>query len=202
MPRALDQFLHVHVRAAESLLRFRSRRPKHRNQLVRVAHDAHPAPAAALGRFNHDRIADFRRDPLRRILIRHNSRAARNDRQSRRAHGLARLVFFAHQPDRIRRRPDKRNVRGFAYLGKVRILRKESVARMDGVDVRDFRRADHLRNIQIAFAAARRPDADRFIRKAHVQRVAVRLRIHRDRLHAEFPASRQNTQSDFAAIGD
>ena len=88
-------------------------------------------------------------------------------------HFAARPVLLAHHLDDFRRRPDKRDLRGLANFREIGVLGKKPVARMNGVHVGDFRRADHLRNVQITFAAARRPDAHGFIRKAHVQRIAV-----------------------------
>ena len=73
---------------------------------------------------------------------------------------------------------------------------------MNRVNVGNLSRADHLRNVQVAFRAARRADANRLVRKPHVQRIAVRLRIHRDRANVEFLARRQNAQRDFPTVGD
>ena len=73
---------------------------------------------------------------------------------------------------------------------------------MNRVHVGDSGGADHLRNIQIAFRAARRADADRFVREPDVQRVAVCFRIDRDGLDPELLAGSQDAQCDFAAIGD
>ena len=73
---------------------------------------------------------------------------------------------------------------------------------MNGVDVGDFGGADDVRNIQIAVGAARRADADRLVRKAHVQGMAVGLRIDGYGPDAEFLAGGENPKSNFAAIGN
>ncbi len=118
-------------------------------------------------------------------FIGHDARAARNDRQPGCRHLGARAVLLAHHANHVGRGSDKGDVRGLADLGKIGVLGEKTVARMDRVDVGDFRRADHLRNIQIALAAARRPDANGLIGKAHMQGIAVRLGINGDRV--EFP---------------
>ncbi len=96
-------------------------------------------------------------------------------------------------------------MRGLADLGEIGVLGEEAVAGMDRVDIGDFRGADDLRNVQIAFAAARRPDADGFIGKANVERVAIGLRINGDGANAQFLAGssecaarfRRDWQSEF-----
>ena len=73
---------------------------------------------------------------------------------------------------------------------------------MDRVHIGDFGGGNDGRHIQIALRQARRANADGFIGKANVQRVAVRLAIDSDRANAEFPAGVENAQRDFAAIGN
>ena len=72
---------------------------------------------------------------------------------------------------------------------------------MNRVHIRDFSRADHLRNVQVAFRAARRANADSFVGKADVERVAVGFGIDGNGGNAEFLARCKNTKGDFAAIG-
>ena len=67
-----------------------------------------------------------------------------------------------------------------ADFGEVGVLAQQSVAGMDGVHVGDFRRADHGRNVEVAFAQPRRADADGLVGKAHVQRVAVGFAVNGD----------------------
>ncbi len=73
---------------------------------------------------------------------------------------------------------------------------------MNRVHVGDFRRANDVRNIQVAFRAARRADADGLVGKPHVQRVAVGLGIDGHGGNAEFLAGANHAQGDFTAIGD
>src|ERR1700677_1991769 len=202
MPWMFDQLLHIYIGAAKCLLGLGARRVKHRYQLVLIAYDAHPAPAPALGGLDHDGIANFRGDTFRRILIGNHARTARNDWQSCRSHGLASFVFLTHQPDGIRSGTNEGDMRSFADFGEIGVFRKKSIAGMNGIHIRDFRGADHLRNVQVTLAAARRPDANCFVGKANVQGIAISFGIDGDGLDAEFPASRQNTKGDFAAIGD
>ena len=89
-----------------------------------------------------------------------------------------------------------------ADFGEVGIFRQQAVAGMDGVHVGDFGRADHRRNIEIALRQLRRADADGFIGKTHVQRVAVGFAVDGDRADAQFFAGTDHPQGNFSAIGD
>ena len=115
-------------------------------------------------------------------------------------HGGASFFFFAHQPDDIRSRPDELDVAGFADFREVGVFRKQAIAGMDGVDVRDFGSADDGGNVQITQRQLRRADADRFVGKAHVQRIPVGLAVDRDRADAEFLARADHAQRNLAAI--
>ncbi len=166
-----------------------------------AADDAHSAPPASRGGFQDHRILDSRGFGEGRGFVRDNSLRAGNDGHARGSHLAPRLIFLAHHAQQVGRRADERDVRSLAHLGEIRVLGKESVAWMDRVHVGDFGGADHLRDIQVAFAGARRPDAHGFVGEAHVQRVAVRLRVNRDRGDAQLLARIDHAQGDFTAIG-
>ena len=73
---------------------------------------------------------------------------------------------------------------------------------MDRLGVGDLRSTDDGRNIQVAFPGRRRTDADGFVSQPDMLEVAVRLGVDGDGLDAEFAAGTQNTQGDFAPIGN
>ena len=83
-------------------------------------------------------------------------------------------------------------MRSLAHLGEIGVFGEEAIAGMDRVHIGDFRGADHLRNVQVALAAARRTDANGLVGEADVKRVAVRLRINGDGPNAEFLAGAQD----------
>ncbi len=89
---------------------------------------------------------------------------------------------------------------GLADFGEVGVLAQQSVAGMDRIHIGDFGGADDGGNVEIAFVQARRPDADGFVGKADVQRVAVGFAVDGDGLDAEFLAGTDDAQGDFAAI--
>src|SRR6266481_3321924 len=76
----------------------------------------------------------------------------------------------------------------------------EAITGMDGVDVRDFGRADYSRDVEITQRQLRRSDANRLIGKTHVERIPVCLAVDRDRADAEFLACANDAQCNLAAI--
>src|SRR5580704_17423828 len=200
--RMLEQFFDVDIGTAEGLLGFGFGGLKQRDQFAGVAHDSHAASAPAFGGFDHHGIADFCSDFFSGVFVGDDSGAAGNDGEPGSSHGFAGFVFFAHQTDGVWRGADEGDVGSFADLGEVGVLREETVAGMDGVYVGDFRGADYLRDVEVAFAAAGRADADGFVGEADVERVAVGLGVDGDGFDAEFTAGGEDTQGDFPTIGD
>ena len=89
---------------------------------------------------------------------------------------------------------------GLADFGEVGVLAQQPVAGMDGIDVGDLGGADHRRNVEVAVGKPRRPDADGFVGKAHVQRIAVGLAVNGDGLDAQFLAGANDAQGDLTAV--
>ena len=73
---------------------------------------------------------------------------------------------------------------------------------MDRIAARANRCGDHRRDVQIAIARHRRTDADRAIRQACGERVAIRAGHADHAFEPERTARANNADCDFAAIGD
>ena len=73
---------------------------------------------------------------------------------------------------------------------------------MNGVHVGDFRRADHRWNIEIALGQLRRANADGFVGKTDVQRIAVRFAVNSHGADAQFFAGTDHPQGYLSAIRD
>src|SRR5579884_1732277 len=153
-------------------------------------------------RLQNQRIPDARRFLGKLLLPFDNSIAPWNRRQARCANFPARAVLFPHDFDDLRSRPNEGDLRSLADLREIGVFRKKPVAGMNRIDVGDFRRADHLRNIQVAFGAARGANANGLIGKPHVQGIAVGFRVHRNRRDPQLLARADHPQSDFSAIGN
>ncbi len=200
--RRFDQFLHVNVGRSEGGLRFLLGLGEKRGEFGRLAHHAHSTATAAGGGFQHHRVADalggfesfFRsfQDPVR----------AGQDGDAAFPHGGAGVLLQSHGARDVGLGSDELDLGCLADLGEVGILAQETVAGMDRVDVGDLGGADHRRNVEIAARAFGRADANGFVGEAHVQAVAVGLRIHGDGLDPEILAGADDAHGDLAAIGD
>src|SRR5256886_13179744 len=96
----------------------------------------------------------------------------------------ARRRFVAHLPDLIGGGPDERDVRRVHLLGELCVLSEEPVAGMDRIGAGDLGRGDETGNVEVAVAARGAADADVVVGEAHMPCLAVRLRVHGDRLDA------------------
>ena len=200
VPRPLDELLHVEVAVAECRRRLRLRRVELVGQLVGAADDAHAAPAAACRRLHDHREADGLR-PLQRFVRRlHDAVRSRQNRHAHALHRGARLFLLAHHARYFRRRPNELDAARPAHFREVGVLAQQPIAGMDRIHIGDFGRADHRRNVEVAVGQPRRPNANRFVGKAHVQRVAVGLAINGDGLDAQFLAGANDAQGNLTAV--
>ncbi len=115
-------------------------------------------------------------------------------------HGGAGLFFFAHQPNDFRGWTDELDVAGLGDFGEVGVFGQQAIAGMNGVHVGDFGRADHGGNVEIALRQLRRADADGFVGKTHVQRIAVGFAVDGHGADAQLFAGANDAQGNFSAI--
>ena len=73
---------------------------------------------------------------------------------------------------------------------------------MNGVGVGDFGGGNQVRNLQVAVARRGWANAHRLVSEAHVQGIAVGLRIHGDGLDAHLAAGANDAHGDFTAVRD
>ena len=120
----------------------------------------------------------------------------------RRLRGALGLDLVAHQADVLGLRADEVDVVLFEDFGEARVLGQEAVARMHGVGAGDLAGGEQRRNVEIAVARRRRPDADALVGEPHMHGVGVGGRMHGDGRDAELLAGAQHAQRDLAAVGD
>src|SRR5262245_66146677 len=73
---------------------------------------------------------------------------------------------------------------------------------MDRVDVEDFCGADNGGNIEITLRGRRGTDANGFVCKPDVQRIAIDIAVHRDRADAHLFTRPDDATGNLAAVGD
>ena len=77
---------------------------------------------------------------------------------------------------------------GFAHFCKISVLGKQAIARMNCVHVCNFSGADYSRNVEITLCKLRGTDADGFVSKTYVQRIAIGVTVDCNRTDAELLA--------------
>ena len=198
--RRAEIFFHVERIVAKSRFGFGARgRKRARHFLARIG-NLHAATTAAGSRLDENGIARFFGDFIGFFVGRDRAVGAgytRNAERTRRDFGLD---FIAHQADVIARRSDERDAMRFQNIGKARVLRQEAVTGMHSVSAGDLAGGNDRRNVEIAFAGRRGPDANAFIGKAHVHGIGVGGGMHGDRLDAHFAAGAMDAQRDFATV--
>ena len=85
-------------------------------------------------------------------------------------------------------------------LGEARILGEKAVARMDGVGAGDFAGRHDRRNVEIALARRRGPDANALVGELDVHRLLVRGRIDGDSGDAELLRRAHDAQSNLSPV--
>ena len=103
-------------------------------EILQAFDNPDPAPAAAGRGLDHNGKADSRRNPARFIHIIDASRAARRGGHAGGPGRLARRGLVAHSANSGAGGPDKYQTGVDHRIGKVRVLGKKAIARMDGID--------------------------------------------------------------------
>ena len=89
-----------------------------------------------------------------------------------------------------------------AYLGEVRALGEETVARMNRVGAGDLGRGNDIGNIQVAVDASCGTDTNLFVRKANVQRVSIGVRVDGYGADAQLLTGGEYPERNLASVGD
>ena len=200
---ALHQLLQVDLVAAEGGLGLAPRRDEVAAKIGFAGEHAHAASAAAPRRLQHQRIADIGSHARRRIGIVGQRLARRHHRHAHRLRQLARGDLVAELAHGLRRRPDEDDAGLGAGGGEVRVLRQQAIARVDGVDVRLARDADHLTDVEIGGDGSQTlADLVGLVRLEPVQGELVLLGEHRHGGDAELVGRAEDANGDLRPVGD
>ena len=179
MARPLDETLDVQRPVAEGRHRFTSRLRDRREQHILVAGRLHPDTAATLGRLQQYRKADTASGGCNRLVRLIRGRLAGNDRHTGLGGKAPRGDLRSHPLDGVRRRSDERQSRFFARRGEARVLRKETVAGMNGLCSALARRREDGVDGKVALGCGRRGRCESPGRQATCAAPARRRRSRR-----------------------
>ena len=199
--RRRDELLHVALAVAKNGLALGTRLDERLCRIFHALDFANAATATACTRLNEHGTANAL--GLGRCLLgAFEQIAARHDGHARGSGRSACGVLVAHAVDHLGRRTDKRQTVLVAVAHEARLLGKETVARMDRLCPRLYGTGEHSIVVEVALGKTRDADAIRLVGKLHVQRVRIGRGINGDGLDAHIAARADNTDRDFAAVGD
>ena len=202
VPRVFHELLEVELGGSEGGARLRLARRVGAGQRFPLAHDAHPAAAAARRRLDDDRIPHRVREGLRLVHAGERPLAARDHRRARVLGHLPGLGLVAHEADGLGGRADERDAARAADLREGGVLGQEAVAGMDGLAVGDRGRRDDARDVEVAQARLGRPDADGLVGQAHGQGVGVGGGVGDHGADSHLAARPDDPERDLAPVGD
>ncbi len=172
------------------------------SELVLVHRDAHALPAAAGRRLHEHRKPDLGRDLEAGVHVLDRAGRAGHRRHLELLGQLARGGLVAHLADLLARGADEGDVGGADGVGKFAVLGEEPITRVEGVGAGDLGRRDEPGDVEVGVPRRRSADAHVVVREAHVQRLAVRLRVHGHGAEAELLARADDPQGDLPAVRD
>ena len=199
--RVEHRLLEIDHRIAERRLGLAAGRLDGLGQRRRIGHPPHTAPAAAGHRLDEQRELQPRRG-RHQLLDRRRRRRGVQHRQA----GIARRRdgpgLISRQLKDFGTRTDERDPRIRARRGQLRILRQETVSRVDGIGTGLLRDADDLVDRQVgAHRMAHVADLIRLVGLQPVLGVAVLVRVDRDGGDAHLVGGPESPDRDLTAIG-
>lgn len=200
--RTADEFLEVDLVVAEGVGRLGARGDEHLLELLVVVCLAHALTTATSRCLDEHGVADFvgKRACLLDGIDGAIAAGHRGDAKLLHRRLCRRLV--AERIDALGRRADEDDVVIGTGTGEIGVLRKEAIARMDGLRTGDLGGRDDIGDVEVRERGRRRADADALVCHLDSARVTICLRVHDDALDAELMCGTHDAQGDFATIGD
>ena len=199
--RRRDELLHVALAVAKNGLALGACFNKGLCRIFRALDLTNTATAAARTRLNKHGAANAL--SLGRCLLgTFEQIAARHDGHARRGSRSTCGVLVAHAVDHLGRRTNKRQAILVAVAYEARLLGEKAIAGMNCLSSRLYGTGEHSIVVEVALGKTRTADAIRLVGKLHVQRVRIGRGINGDGLDAHIAARADNTDRDFAAVGD
>ena len=164
--------------------------------------DPHALAAAAGGGLDHHGIADLVGDLHRVLFVLDDAEMPRHGRDLGLGGGLLGFDLVAHRGDGARIGADEDDARLGKLARKRLALGQEAIAGMHGLCAGLAAGLDDLVDQQIALGRGRRADQHGVIGHFDVERIAVGLGIHGDRLDPHPARSLDDPAGDLAAICD
>jgi hypothetical protein len=194
--------LDVDAAVGEVLLPLAPGRLERPLRLVRRLDELHPLAAASRRRLHDQRVADLVAQAQHLVDGLHRVGRPRDDRDARGLHRRACRRLRAHQLDRGAGRADPGQPRVLDGAREGRVLGEEPVPGMDRLRAGAGRGLQDPLHEEVALGGRPRTDQVGLVRDPDVQRVAVGLRVDRDRSDPELAERPEDPDGDLAAVRD
>ena len=165
------------------------------------ARDLHAASAAAERGLDRDRHAVLLGEGDDLVGVLDRFRGAGNQRGLRLGGDVAGGDLVAEVADRLRARADPDQIRVDDRLREIGVLRKESVARVDGVGAGLRRRVEQLAEVQVGLRGGLAAERERFIGEPDVWGVGVGFGVHGHARNSGVLGRADHPDGDLATIG-
>ena len=167
-----------------------------------VAGDAHALAAAARRGLEHDRVPDPGRLAHRLLTVLQDAVKAGDHVDPGLGGQPLGGDLVAHGPDRCGRRADKDDLLCLQGLAEAGILGEKAVAGMHRLGAGPAAGIDDPVHAQVALRGRGRADMDRLVGHAHVQGMAVRVRVDGHGGDAHPPGGPDDPAGDLPPVGD
>ena len=202
MPAVWHKTLQHDTVITECRLCFTTYQLKCTEEAFGILHNADPSPTAAATRLYQERKTDVQRRRHQNLVPLIFPIISRHSGDTLLHCQVARPKLRAHRNDDINARPYEHQTSIGASLRKHRVLRQETIARVDCIRSRLQRDSNQLLRHQIAVPGIGRPNGHGLITCTYMQCIPVRVGIHSNRTHAPLAAGCRNTTGYLAAVGD
>ena len=200
-----DELLEEHVGDCRRPCRLRAGPARGRRRArSAVLDDAHAAAAAAHRRLDDDRVAELLGELLRLGCVVDRLRRCRPGPARRPAGRCSRAAILSPSCSSISTRgPTKMMPASRQARAKLRVLREEAVAGMDGVDLVLLGERDDAGDVEVRpDRLARLADLVGLVGLEAVQGEAVFVRVDGDGADAQLVGRAEDADGDLAAVGD
>ena len=200
--RAFDELLDEDAVVAEGALGLGADGGEAFLDVLAVPGDANALAAAAGRRLQHHRIADLLGDAHRMGRVVDLADVARHAGDASGGGELLALDLVAHRLDGVRVWTDEDDALVGAALGEVSALGQKAKARVHGLRAGFLAGGDDLVGHEVRLVRRRRADEHRFVGHLDRQAIGVSLGVDHHRLDAHAAGRLDDTDGDFATVGD
>src|SRR3989304_4362502 len=196
----MKKLFNIYIITAERCLCLCPGHKKCIHQFLFLMNYAHPPATAACYCLYYHRKSNLFNNIQVIFLRNDNAQAAGHNRNTAFCHSLFGLCLITHKSNVFRSRTDKYNPCRFTCLGKVGILRKETITRVNGLCISYFCSTQDVRDISVTLRTVCGTDTDPLIGKSCMKGGLICSGIDSHCLYPELFACTYYTEGNLPAV--